>query len=62
MTSQPSTEQVRAGMSWEEGRVQESKYFSCMKGPWHNENKERLGTKNLVAALSKELEKMMLER
>ena len=62
MTSQLSTEQVQQGKSWEDGRVQERKYFAKKKGPWLDEDPERLGTEKLVAALSKELKKMMAER
>jgi hypothetical protein len=62
MTSQLSTEQVQQGKSWEDGRVQESQYFANKQGPWRDEDPERLGTEKLVAALSKELKKMMSER
>jgi hypothetical protein len=62
MTSQLSTEQVQQGKSWEDGRVQEPKYFASKTGPWRDEDPKRLGTENLVAALSKELKKMMSER
>jgi len=62
ITRQRSTEQVQEGKSWEDGRIQERGYFASRVGPWHNEDKERLGTEKLVAALSQMLEGMISER
>lgn len=61
MTRQLTTDQVKNGMTWEEGRTQEREFFEHKK-PWCEERKERLGTERLVNALSGILQTMISER
>jgi hypothetical protein len=55
-----TTEQRAKGITWMNGRLQEHAFFD--KKPWCDLDKSRLGTQNLVLALSSQLSKMILER
>jgi hypothetical protein len=61
MTRQPSTEEREENMTWEEGRVQERLFFES-QWPWCEEEKTKLGTDNLIMALSEVLSRMIAKR
>ena len=62
ITRQPSTEERKRGMQWEEARAQEVAFLTNRDCCWNKEDKRRLGTENLVHALSKQLSVMIAKR
>ncbi|KAI9508380.1 P-loop containing nucleoside triphosphate hydrolase protein [Russula earlei] len=60
----PNTQEIKSGITWEDARKAESKFFS-KKAPWSTlseESKERLGTGNLTRHLSEKLYDLLAER
>ena len=61
ITRQPSTEERQDGIQWEDARAQETVFFGNESCCWSRENKDRLGTDNLIKALSKRLSRMIAQ-
>jgi hypothetical protein len=61
MTKQPSTKDRGEKLTWKDGRDQEEEFFKWQT-PWCNEEKRKLGTHNLMLALSEVLSGMIAKR
>ena len=61
VTMHMTTEQLRQNMPWEKARAKEQEFLET-EAPWCHEDKSRLGTEQLVKALSSRLSHMIEKR
>jgi hypothetical protein len=61
MTKHPSTKDRGEKLTWKEGRDLEEEFFKSTM-PWCNEEKKKLGTHNLMMALTDVLSGMIAKR